>query len=62
MIGHYIEDAITAIDKGKRWLEGNRRPHVLIGRTSRGYLIIDPRRKEGHYCQIVGKLFRKTSD
>lgn len=61
MIGTYIQDPARALSKGKKWLLGNRRPHVLIGRTPKGFILIDPRDKAGHYCQIVAKVFRKLS-
>ena len=61
MIGQYIEDPIKALEKAKKWLRGNNRPHILLGRTAKGYLLIDPRFKDGHYCQIVSKLYRKQT-
>jgi len=61
MIGTFIDDANKALSKAKNWLRGNNRPHVLIGRTRKGFLLIDPRHKRGHYCQIVGKVYRKLS-
>jgi len=60
MIGNYFEEPMEAIDKAKQWLKGNRRPHALVGRTAKGYMLIDPYYKDGHYCQIVAKLFRQT--
>ena len=59
MIGRFIADPISILDKGRAWLKGNTRPHVLIGKTNKGYLLIDPRNKGQHYCRIVGKLYRK---
>lgn len=61
MIGNYIEDPNEALDKAKTWMRGNRRPHTLIGRTNKGYMLIDPYFKGQHYCQIVAKVFRKTT-
>lgn len=61
MIGTYIDDANKALSKAKKWLQGNTRPHVLIGRTRKGFSLIDPRDKKQYYCLIVGKVYRKLS-
>lgn len=61
MIGSFIADPLSTLDKGRAWLKSNTRPHVLIGKTPKGYLLIDPRNKGGHYCQIVAKLYRKRA-
>lgn len=61
MITDYIDDPSEAMQKAKNWLKGNTRTHALIGRTVKGYVLIDPRNKSKHYCQIVAKLFRPTS-
>lgn len=57
-MSQYIADPFEALQAGKKWLRGNTRPHVLMGRTPKGYILIDPRHKDGHYCQIVAKLYR----
>ena len=59
MITDYIPDPSEAMQKAKDWLRGNTRTHALIGRTHKGYVLIDPRNKGKHYCQIVAKLYRK---
>ena len=61
MISEWFIDPFEALDYGQLWLRGNNRPHVLIGRTRKGYCLIDPRKKKQHYCQIVAKLYRKLS-
>jgi len=60
-MSQYIENAVEALTKARKFLQGNTRPHVLIGRTPKGYLLIDPRHKGQHYCQIVGKLYRQIT-
>jgi len=61
MITEWFTDPIAALDYGKVWLRGNTRSHILMGRATRGYCLIDPRNKDGHYCQIVAKLYRKQA-
>tara|TARA_R110000823_G_scaffold203197_1_gene334039 strand:+ start:8140 stop:8319 length:180 start_codon:yes stop_codon:yes gene_type:complete len=55
----YYTDADEALGAAKSFLLKQARPHVLIGRSLKGYMIIDPRNAKSHYCQIVGKLYRK---
>ena len=61
MISEYFKDGMEAVDFGKLWLRGNTRTHVLVGKTPKGFIVIDPRNAKSHYCQIVAKLFRKQS-
>ena len=55
----YHEKAEAALDAATAFLKKNKRPHALIGQTPKGYIVIDPRFKDGHYCQIIGKLYKK---
>jgi hypothetical protein len=55
----YFSTADQALDAAKQFLRGNKRPHALIGRTRKGFTVIDPYDKKGHYSRIIGKLYRK---
>ena len=61
MLNRYYSSPYDALDYAKKFLGESRRKHVLIGRTPKGYLLIDPRNKKSHYCQIVAKLYNKQS-
>jgi hypothetical protein len=55
----YYDTADQALNAAKKFLRGNTRPHALIGRNRKGFMIIDPRDKKSHYSKIFGKLYRK---
>tara|TARA_R100000234_G_C4897672_1_gene134281 strand:+ start:191 stop:367 length:177 start_codon:yes stop_codon:yes gene_type:complete len=55
----YYNTGDQALDAAKKFLRGNKRPHVLISRNRKGFMVIDPRDKRGHYSIIIGKLYRK---
>jgi len=57
----YYTDPMAALDAATSFLRGNTRPYVLIGRTRKGYRLIDPMSDKKFYCKVIGKFDRKIS-